>query len=111
MRTGQQRIGVGADGVEGDVAEIEQAGEADDDVQPERQEDVENGEIENAHPGLPAHRGDEGQRDQGYGNQDDAKGGTRIEPLVHARSPVFSPNRPEGLNISTTISTTKAKMS
>ena len=31
---GEQRIGVGADGIEGDVAEVEQAGEADDDVQP-----------------------------------------------------------------------------
>ena len=29
----QQRVGIGADGVEGDVAEIEQAGEADHDVQ------------------------------------------------------------------------------
>ena len=29
----QQRIGIGADRVEGDVAEVEQAGEADDDVQ------------------------------------------------------------------------------
>ena len=30
---GEQRVGVGADRVEGDIAEIEQAGEADDDVQ------------------------------------------------------------------------------
>ena len=30
---GQQRVGIGADRVEGDVAEIEQAGEADDDVE------------------------------------------------------------------------------
>ena len=29
----EQRVGVGADRVEGDVAEVEQAGEADDDVQ------------------------------------------------------------------------------
>ena len=29
----EQRVGIGADRVEGDVAEIEQAGEADDDVQ------------------------------------------------------------------------------
>jgi hypothetical protein len=45
MRTGQQRINVGADRIEGDVAEIEQAGKADDDVQTQRQEDVEDGEI------------------------------------------------------------------
>ena len=29
----EQRVGIGADRVEGDVAEVEQAGEADDDVQ------------------------------------------------------------------------------
>ena len=29
----EQRVGIGADGIEGDVAEIEQAGEADHDVQ------------------------------------------------------------------------------
>ena len=70
MRAGQQRIGIGADGVEGDVAEVEQAGKADDDVQAERQEDVENGEIDDAHPGLAAQRGDEGQRDQQRGDQE-----------------------------------------
>ena len=31
----QQRVGIGADRIEGDVAEIEQAGEPDDDVEPE----------------------------------------------------------------------------
>ena len=30
---GEQRVGIGADRVEGDVAEVEQAGEADHDVQ------------------------------------------------------------------------------
>ena len=30
---GQQRIGIGADRVEGDIAEIEQAGEADHDIE------------------------------------------------------------------------------
>ena len=30
----KQRIGIGADRIEGDIAEIEQAGEADDDVEP-----------------------------------------------------------------------------
>src|SRR5699024_9622074 len=32
---GEQRVRISADGVERDVAEIEQAGEADDDIQPE----------------------------------------------------------------------------
>ena len=36
----EQRIGIGADRVEGDVAEVEQAGEADDDVQPPGQHHV-----------------------------------------------------------------------
>ena len=36
----EQRIGIGADGVEGDVAEIEEAGEADHDVQAPAQHDV-----------------------------------------------------------------------
>ena len=69
------------------------------------------GEIENAHPGLAAHGCHEGQAEQGDGDQRDAEGGAGIQPLVHALSPVFSPNRPLGLNISTTISTMKAKMS
>ncbi len=111
VRAGEQRIDIGADGVESDVAEIEQAGEANDDVEAECQENVKNCEIEDAHPRLPAQRGNEGQRDQRRSDQQDADRRTRSEPLVHARSPVFSPNRPEGLNINTTISTTKAKMS
>ncbi len=35
LARGQQRPGIGADGVEGDIAEVEQAGIADDDVQPQ----------------------------------------------------------------------------
>ena len=73
MRTGQQRVNVSAHGIEGDVTEIEQAGKADDDVQAKRQEDIQDGEIRDAHPGLTAHRGDKGQGNQGDGNQRDAK--------------------------------------
>ena len=36
----EQRIGIGADGVEGDIAEVEQAGEADHDIQSPAQHDV-----------------------------------------------------------------------
>ena len=36
----QQRVGIGADGVEGDVAEVEQPGEPDHDVQPPAEHDV-----------------------------------------------------------------------
>ena len=37
---GQQRVGIGADRVERDVAKVEQPGEADHDVQPPAQHDV-----------------------------------------------------------------------
>ncbi len=46
----QQRIGIGADGVERDIAEIEQAGEADHHVEPPSEHHVsehEDGEVEN----------------------------------------------------------------
>ena len=60
---------IGADGVEGDVAEVEQAGEADHDVQAERREGIEDREVEDAHPGLATHAGNERQRDQGDDDQ------------------------------------------
>ena len=69
MRAGEQSPGVGADGVERDVAEIEQTGKADHDVESERQEGVKDREVEDAHPGLAAHAGDERQRNQGDGDQ------------------------------------------
>ena len=50
VRRREQRVDVGADGVERDVAEVEQAGEADDDVEAERQQHVEHREVEDAHP-------------------------------------------------------------
>ena len=37
---GEQREGIGADGIEGDIAEVEQPGEADDDVQPPAEHDI-----------------------------------------------------------------------
>ena len=46
---GEQRIGVGADGVERDVAEIEQAGEADHDVEPPAEHDVGDDEDREIH--------------------------------------------------------------
>jgi hypothetical protein len=111
MRTGQQRVNVSAHGIEGDVTEIEQAGKADDDVQAKRQEDIQDGEIQNAHPGLTAHRRDEGQGNQGDGNQVMPKIERGLSQFFMPDLPIFSPNRPEGLNIKTPISTTKAKIS
>ena len=39
----EQRVGVGPESVEGDIAQIEQARETDDDVEPEREDGVEQG--------------------------------------------------------------------
>ena len=75
---GEERIGIGADRIEGDVAEIEEAGEADDDVQAPAQHHIgehQDGEIDDA--AVDAR--DEGQ-DDGRGEQGDtdifAKGST-----------------------------------
>ena len=48
MRAGQPGIEIGAERVEGDVAEIEQTGIADHDVQPDGQQHIEQNEIQ--HP-------------------------------------------------------------
>jgi len=47
---GEQRIDVRADGVEGDVSEIQQACEAHDDVQAQGQQHEEDGEVRDANP-------------------------------------------------------------
>ena len=44
VRAGQERVGVGAEAEERDVAEVEEPGEADDDVQPEREQRVDQDE-------------------------------------------------------------------
>src|SRR6185437_2327167 len=45
VRRGEERIGVRAHRVEGDVAEVEKPREADDDVEPEREEREEDREV------------------------------------------------------------------
>ena len=47
---------VGADRVERDVAEVEQAGEADDDVEAEREQHVQQREVGDAHPAATKRR-------------------------------------------------------
>jgi len=65
MRRSGQRVAIGADREERDITQIEQTGESDHDVQPERQHDVEHREIDDAHPAAPEQRfGDEGQEQQ-----------------------------------------------
>ena len=132
MRRGQQRVDIGAHGVESDVAQIEQAGEADHDVQAERQEHEQDGEIGDAHP-AGSHRCErERQPDQRDRDQRDA------DPLRSALAKIFTrqfasgydeqilvrlrscssavshalvPSSPEGRNTSTAISTRKANTS
>mgnify|MGYP006170551827 CR=1 FL=1 len=53
----QQRVGIGADRVERDIAEVEQAGEADDDAEAERQQDPVAGDEEDGDPEVPAEHG------------------------------------------------------
>ena len=115
VRRRQQRIDVRADGVEGDVPEIEQARETDDDVESQREHDVEHCKVENANPGLAGERRDEGQQRQRQREQHDAcpdlrRNRFRPRP-VHARSATRSPSKPDGRNISTSISTKNANTS
>src|SRR6185295_2140223 len=101
------------DGIKRDVAQIEQPGEADDDVESERQQDVEDRVVGDAHPGGPDLREREGQHGQRPGDEHDAdpaRGGMRA-PIFHARSPTRSPSSPEGRNTSTRISTMNANTS
>ena len=115
LRRGQQRVGIRADGVESDVAQVEEPGEADDDVEPERKHRVDHREVENADPCLAGQRGDEGQHGQRDRDQSDAgpdlqrySGATCV---VHARSATRSPSRPDGRKIRTRISTKNANTS
>ena len=64
LRRGEQAEHVGADRVEGDVAEVEQAGVADDDVEAERQQHVEQRDVDDAHPGVAGHLHHERQHEQ-----------------------------------------------
>jgi len=117
MRRCEQRIDVGADGIEGDVAEIEQAGKADHDVEAQRQHDIQQGEIENPQPGV-AQSGADDKRQRDQGQRDEAQTEPRIalparrhpRPL-HARSATFSPSSPAGRNTSTPIRMKKANTS
>ncbi|MNL37542.1 hypothetical protein D3C87_1596930 [compost metagenome] len=64
VRRTEQRHQVGAHRVERDVAQVQQAGKADHDVQAQRQHDVEQREVEHAHPVVAAEGLDEEWRAQ-----------------------------------------------
>ena len=73
----EQRIGVGAEAPEGDVAEVEQARPADDDVQPEREHRVD--EDVEAHALVVLVAGGHGE--EGRAADDDRKAGRRRKPI------------------------------
>ena len=62
VRRRQQPEHVGAHGIEGDVAQVEQAGIAHHDVQAQRQQHVEQREVEHAHPEIAGRLRDQRQR-------------------------------------------------
>ena len=65
VRGGHQCREVGADRVKGDKAHVQQAGIADHNIKPERQHDVEQGEVDDAHPVVAAKlRGYHGRNQQ-----------------------------------------------
>ena len=108
---GEQGVHIRADRKKCHVAQIEQAGIPDDDVQTNRQQHIQQGCIDDTNPRIAkltqAHR---------QGNQ--RNGRNDIKPLVvfhhvspQARSATRSPSRPEGRNVRITISTMKAKIS
>src|SRR6266481_9781607 len=86
----EQRVGVRADGEEWSVPKVEKAGEADHDVEPDREEHV--------RPGVPGERDEvraallrverRGGKDERDDEQDSVKGGVAVaKPLAQPQSP------------------------
>jgi hypothetical protein len=116
MRRREQGVDIRPDRIERDVAEIEEAGEAHHDVEPQREHDIDHREVEDAHPRLPGKRCNEWQDRQGDGDQRDSRPDPDRDTLfvpgrAHARSLTRSPSSPEGRKMRTRISTKKAKTS
>ena len=81
----QQRVGIGADRVERDIAEIEQAGEADHDVQSPSQHHIgqhENAEVENVALVVEDHRHQEGEDQQHRRDQASGERQRRFAPAA-----------------------------
>src|ERR1700693_456841 len=72
VRRREQPVHVRTDRVEGDVPQGEQAREADDDVEPQREHDVDHGEVQYPHPRLSCGGSHEGKRGERERNQRDA---------------------------------------
>ena len=75
VRRREQRVDIRTDGIERDVAEVEQSGETDDDIESECQHDVEHREIQDAHPRLAGQRRNERQERERERHQRDADPG------------------------------------
>jgi hypothetical protein len=71
VRRCQQRIQIRSHRIEGDVAEIEQAREADDDIEPEGEHDIQQRKVQHPHPRLPRER--EYERQHGERHRDQNK--------------------------------------
>ena len=115
VRRGEQAVHVGADGKEGDVAQVEQAGKADHDVQAQGQQHVQQRHVGDAHPGVAGVLQQQRQDDQGGSAQHGENGLVLFHGksllFAQARSATRSPSRPEGRSVSMMMSTMKAKMS
>ena len=118
LRRCQQGVAVGANGKKCDIAEIEQAGEAHHDVQPQREHDEQQRYVGDAHPGASEQRLDQERRGQQQQRQpgpgDPAPGIARLQQgqeIIHARSPLCCPINPDGRSTSTRISTRNANTS
>jgi hypothetical protein len=90
----EQRVRVGADAVERDEAEVEQSAPADDDVQPEGEQHVEDG-VEADAPHVAAAR-DHGQ-EAGGAEEEDEPGPPRNEPQARLDDP--EPRREAPLDV------------
>ena len=82
LRRGEHRVAVGAEAEEGRVAEVEQAGEADDDVEPEREQHVDKRvEADAEHVAVVGHerqhRGDDDER------QEPGRSGNALRRVSH----------------------------
>jgi hypothetical protein len=88
LRRGEEADGVGPDREEGDVAEVEQPGEADDDIQPQRQDDEEGDLHQRQHRLRPErlveYRVD--QRVEGGDRQHDQRRGRDATPRGYRRA-------------------------
>ena len=115
VRRAEQRKQIRTHGKESHVTQVQQAGVADHDVQAQRQQHVQKRHVQNAHPGVAALLQQQGQDQHGHGHQQERKKSVFFHEgspaLRQALSATRSPSRPEGLSVSTKMSTMKAKMS